>query len=73
MYNYATKANLKGETGADSSNLAVKSDLGSLKADADKMDIDKLKTIPVNLSKLINVVYNDAVKKNYIDYISKTQ
>ena len=63
MYNYATKANLKGETGADSSNLAVKSDLGSLKADADKMDIDKLKTIPVNLSKLINVVYNDAVKK----------
>ena len=63
MYNYATKANLKGETGADWSNLAVKSDLGSLKADADKMDIDKLKTIPVNLSKLINVVYNDAVKK----------
>ena len=63
MYNYATKANLKGETGADSSNLAVKSDLGSLKADADKMDIDKLKTIPVNLSKLINVVYNDTVKK----------
>ena len=63
MYNYATKANLKGETGVDSSNLAPKSDLGSLKADADKMDIDKLKTIPVNLSKLINVVYNDAVKK----------
>ena len=73
MYNYATKANLKGETGADSSNLAVKSDLGSLKADADKMDIDKLKTIPVNLSKLINVVYNDTVKKKYVDYISKTQ
>ena len=63
MYNYATKANLKGETGVDSSNLAAKSDLGSLKADADKMDIDKLKTIPVNLSKLINVVYNDTVKK----------
>ena len=34
---------LKKATGVDTSNLAAKSDLGSLKAEVDKIDIDKLK------------------------------
>ena len=36
---YATKADLKGATGVDTSNLAAKSDLASLKAE---VDIDKI-------------------------------
>ena len=35
----------------------------TLKAELDKIDIDKLKTVPVNLSKLSNVVNNEVVKK----------
>ena len=50
--NYATKANLKGATGIDTSMLALKTDLASLKT---KVDAD--------LSKLSNVVDNDVEKK----------
>ena len=50
--NYATKANLKGATGIDTSMLALKTDLASLKT---KVDAD--------LSKLRNVVDNDVEKK----------
>ena len=63
LSNYATKTNLRNTTGADTSKLASKSDLASLKAEADKGDIDKVKTVPVDLSKLSNVVNNDVVKK----------
>ena len=42
---YAIKLDLKNETGADTSNLAAKSDLASLKAEVKKLDVDKLKTI----------------------------
>ena len=61
LSNYATKTNLKGATGVDLSNLAGKSDLASLKAEVDKIDIDTLKTAPVDLSKLSNVVSNEVV------------
>ena len=43
--------------------LAVKSDLASLKAEVDKIDIDKLKTVPANLCKLRRVADNEIVKK----------
>ena len=36
----------------DTSKLAAKSDLVSLKAEVDKLDIDKLKNVPTNLSNL---------------------
>ena len=52
MSSYATKAHLKGAAGVDTSNLAAKSDLASLKAKVDKIDIGKSNTIPVDLSKL---------------------
>ena len=64
LSNYATKTNLRNATGADTSKSASKSDLASLKAEADKGDIGKVKTVPVDLSKLSNVVNNDVVKKN---------
>ena len=63
LSNYATKADLKNATGVDTSELAAKSDLASLKAEIDKIDVYKLKTVPMDLSKLSNVVNNDAVNK----------
>ena len=62
MSNYATKADLKNVTGTDTSKLAAKSDLADLKAEADRLDIDKL-PVSVDLSKLSDVVKNDVVKK----------
>ena len=34
-----------------------------LKAEIDRIDVDKLETVPVDLSKLSNVVDNEVVKK----------
>ena len=39
-----TKTGLKGEAGVKTSNLPAKSDLSSLKAQVDKLDIEKLRT-----------------------------
>ena len=52
MSNYATKSDLKDATGIDTSKLAAKSDLVSLKTEVDKLDIDKLKYVPINSSNL---------------------
>ena len=54
---------MKGATGIDTSMLASKTDLDSLKTKVDNLDVDKLKNVPANLSKLNNVVDNDIVKK----------
>ena len=35
--------------------------------DADELDIDKSKTVPIDLSRLSNVVDNDVVKKTVHD------
>ena len=40
-----------------------KTNLGSLKAQVDKLDVDKLETLSVNLSKLSHVVDNYVFKK----------
>ena len=56
LSNYATKADLKNAAGIDTSKLAPKSDLVSLKAGVDKLDIDKLVSVPVDLSKLSDVI-----------------
>ena len=58
---YATKADLKHATRTDTSNSALKLNLASLKAVVDQLDVDKLKTVPVNFSKLNNVVNNKVV------------
>ena len=52
LSNYATKTDLKNATGIDTFKLAAKSDLVSLKAEVDKLNIDKLKRVPTNLSNL---------------------
>ena len=64
--NYATKTDLKNVTHVDITSFALKTNLVSLKTEVDKLDIDKLVPIPVDLSKLSDVVKNDVVKKLYI-------
>ena len=58
-----TKADLNEATDVDTFNLAEILDLAVLKAELDEIDIDQVKTVPVDLSKLRNVVDNDIVKK----------
>ena len=56
LSNYATKTDLKNITCVDTSRFALKTNLDSLKIEVDKLDIDKLAPIPVDLSKLSDVV-----------------
>ena len=56
------KADLKNATGIIKFKLEVKSDLASLKAEVDEIDIGKLNTVPVDLSKLSKTVNNDVAK-----------
>ena len=51
----------------DVSSFALKSNLASLKTEVDKLDIDKLTTVPNDLAKLSNAVKNDVVKKTQYD------
>ena len=67
LSNYATKKDINDITHVDTSNFALKTNLCSLKNEVDKLDIDKLTTVPVDLSKLSNVVKNDVVKKTVYD------
>ena len=67
MSNYATKADIKNISQFDTSSFALKSNSASLKNEVDQLHIDKLVSVPVNLSKLNDVVKNDAVKKNVYD------
>ena len=63
LTNYATKTDLKNITHVDVSSFASKTNLEALKTEIDKTDVDKLKTVPVDLAKLTNDVENDLVKK----------
>ena len=65
LSNYATKTDLKSATGIDTFKLAAKSDSTSLKAEIDKLNIDKLVSVPVDLSK--STGKNDVVKKTIYD------
>ena len=66
LSSYATKANLKGPTGTNTSNLTLKSNLAKLKPEVDKIDADKLKTVPVDKSKISDVVNNGVLKKTRV-------
>ena len=63
LSNYATKTDLKNVTYVDTSSFALNTNLASIKTEVDKLDIDKLVPVPVNLSKLSDVGKNDVVKK----------
>ena len=50
LSNYATKTDLKNIAHADTSNFALKTNLANLKTKVDKLDIDKLVSVRVDLS-----------------------
>ena len=64
LSNYASKADVKNISHVDTSSFALKTNLANLKTEVDKLDIDKLKPLPDDVSKLSNVVTNEVVKKN---------
>ena len=64
LSNYATKADIKNIWHVDYSSFALKTNLANLKTEIDKLDIDKLVLVPIDLSKLSDVVKNDVVKKD---------
>ena len=66
LANYATKTDLKNMTHFDVSSFASKTNLATLKTEVDKIDTDKLQTVPDDLAKLSNVVKNEVVKKDCI-------
>ena len=69
LANYATKTDLNNIIHVDTSSFASKTNLAALKTEVDKIDVDKLKTTPIDLDKLSNLVKNDLVKKT--DYNAK--
>ena len=50
LSNYATKTDLKNVTHIDTSSSTLKTNLSSLKTEDDKLDIEKLVPVPVDLS-----------------------
>ena len=76
LSNYATKDDVKNITHVDVSSYATKTNLAALKAEVDKIDVDKLKTVPDDLAKLSNVVKNEVVKKTDFSadtYVTRTK
>ena len=64
LSNYATKADIKNISHVDTSSFVLKTNLANLKTEVDKLDIDKLMPVPVDLSNISDVVKNDVVKKD---------
>ena len=73
MSNYATKTDLKNVTHVDVSSFASKTNLASLKSEVDKIDADKLKTVPVDLAKLSKNVVKMMLLKTEVDNIDTTK
>ena len=71
LNNYAAKDDVKNITHVDVSSYATKTNLAALKTEVDKIDIDKLKTVPDDLAKLSNVVKNEVVKETSYNTLKK--
>ena len=69
LSNYATKADIKNISHFDTSSFSLKKNLANSKTEVDKLDIDILALVSVDLSKLSDVVKNDVIKKT--DYNAK--
>ena len=68
---YEAKTNLKEAKNVDTANLESKLCLASSKTEVHKIDLDKLKTFPVDLSKLSKAVNNDIVNNTIYDKLIK--
>ena len=63
LSSYVTKVDIKNITQVDTSSFALKTNLANLKTKIDRLDIDKLVPVSVDLRKLSNAVKNEVVKK----------
>ena len=54
--NYARKTDIKNISHVDTSRFALKKNLANLKTEVDKLDIDILALVPIDLSKLSDVL-----------------
>ena len=70
LSNYATKADIKNISHVDTSSFALKTNLANLKTEVDKLDNDKLAPVPVDLSKLSDVVKINVVKTTVYDKLA---
>ena len=61
LSSYATKSDIKNISHVDTLSFALKTNLANLKT-----EVDKLVPVPVDFSKLSDVVKNDVVKKTII-------
>ena len=66
LSNYATRADIKNISHVDTSSLISKTNLATLIKEVDKLDIDKLMPVPVDLSKLSNIVKIMLLKRMYM-------
>ena len=76
LANYPTKDDVKNVTQVDVSSYASKTNLAALKTEVDKIDTDKLKTVPDDLAKLTNAVKKEVVKKadfSADNYVTRTK
>ena len=76
LSNYVTKDDVKNRAHVDVSSYTTKTNLDALKTEVDKIDTDKLKTVPDDLAKLSNVVKNEVVKKTDFsadNYVTRTK
>ena len=71
LSNYATKTDIRNISHVDTSSFALKTNLANLKTEVDKLDTDKLVSIPVDLSKLSDVVKNVVKKTVYKKLVAK--
>ena len=71
LSNYATKTDLQNVTHVDTSRFALKINSANLKTEVDQLDIDKLVPVPVDLSKLSDVVRNVVKKTVYDKLVAK--
>ena len=67
LSNDVKKTDIKNISHVDTSSFALKTNLSSLKTEVDKLGIVKLVTVPVDLSKLSNLVKKDVVRKTEYD------
>ena len=67
LSNYATRTDIKNISNVDNSSFAQKTNLANLKTEVDKLDIAKLAPVPVDLSKLSDVVKYNVLKKTVYD------
>ena len=67
LSNYVTKTDLKNVKHVDTASFALKTNLASLKTKLYRLYIGKVVPVPVDLSKLSDVVKDDVVKKTVYD------